>query len=78
MSDSKKEKMTTRRASAEISDIEADVAYFDARISLIGQDPETPYQKAQLKTYQILEKMLLDTLERKKKEYAPELKKKQS
>ena len=77
MAEATKEKMSLKKkAMAEISDIEADVAYFDARISLIGGDPETPYQKAQLKTYQILEKLMKDALELKRKQYAPELSKK--
>jgi hypothetical protein len=59
----------SKQVKAEISDIEADVAYFDARISLIGQDPDTPYQKAQLKTYKILEQMLQESLVKKKREY---------
>lgn len=64
-----------RKAKADISDMEADVAYFDARITMIGNDPETPYQKAQLKTYRILEKLLQDSLERKKKEISGDSKK---
>ena len=59
-----------KKAKAEISDIEADVAYFDARISMLGQDPDTPYQKAQLKTYKILEELLQTSLARKKSEYS--------
>ncbi|OGT91798.1 MAG: hypothetical protein A2286_14200 [Gammaproteobacteria bacterium RIFOXYA12_FULL_61_12] len=57
-----------RKTKVEISDIEADMAYFDARITMIGSDPETPYQKAQLKTYRILEKLLQESLEKKRKE----------
>ncbi|MBU0498500.1 MAG: hypothetical protein KJ558_14205 [Gammaproteobacteria bacterium] len=64
-----------RNAKADISDIEADVAYFDARITMIGNDPETPYQKAQIKTYRILEKLLQDSLEKKRKEFSSDSKK---
>ena len=64
-----------KRISAELSEIEADMAYFDARISLLGDDPETPYQKAQLKTYQIIESQLTERLEKKRKEHAAILKK---
>jgi len=68
MSDTKSKSLDKKRAMrADISDIEADVAYFDARISLIGQDPDTPYQKAQLKTYRILEKLLAEALAKKKR-----------
>lgn len=76
MSDSNNKVSETdrRKAKAEISDIEADVAYFDARISLIGSDPETPYQKAQLKTYRILERLLQESLEKKKKEIIADMK----
>lgn len=76
MSDSNNKASETdrRKAKAEISDIEADVAYFDARISLIGSDPETPYQKAQLKTYRILERLLQESLEKKKKEIIADMK----
>jgi hypothetical protein len=77
MSDSERNLISAKKkASAEISEIEADVAYFDARLSLLGDDPETPYQKAQLKTYQIIESQLTDSLEKKRKEHAPVLKKK--
>ena len=58
-----------KEAKADISDIEADVAYFDARISILGSDPDTPYQKAQLKTYKILEELLQDSLIKKRREY---------
>jgi len=77
MSDSNKSKTLDKRkeVKADISDIEADVAYFDARISMIGEDPDTPYQKAQLKTYQILEKLLQDSLIKKKMELRDKLKK---
>jgi len=72
MSDSSSNKPMdkNKKAKADISDIEADVAYFDARISMLGQDPDTPYQKAQLKTYKILEELLQTSLARKKSEYS--------
>lgn len=41
-----------------LSELEADVAYFDARLTLLGNDPETPYQKAQFKAYKIMERYL--------------------
>jgi len=46
-----------------VSKLEADVAYFDARLSMLGT-PSTQYQKAQLKAYQALEGMLVQSLVR--------------
>lgn len=43
--------------------LEADVAYFSARLELIGH-PETSYQAAQCKVYQALEQALKETLQR--------------
>ncbi|MEO5341762.1 MAG: hypothetical protein H7842_00235 [Gammaproteobacteria bacterium SHHR-1] len=41
-----------------LSELEADLTYCDARISLIGPDPDTPYQRAQLKAFRILQRQL--------------------
>jgi hypothetical protein len=46
--------------------LEADVAYFGARLELVGE-PQTPYQAAQLKVYKALEEALSDNLKRLKK-----------
>jgi hypothetical protein len=46
--------------------LEADVAYFGARLELVG-DPETRYQAAQLKVYRVLEAALDENLKRLKK-----------
>jgi hypothetical protein len=46
--------------------LEADLAYFGARIELVGK-PETYYQLAQLKVYQSLERSLEETLRRLRK-----------
>ncbi|MFN2187241.1 MAG: fumarate hydratase [Candidatus Promineifilaceae bacterium] len=46
--------------------LEADVAYFGARLELIGE-PHTRYQLAQLKVYKALEASLEDNLKRLKK-----------
>jgi len=46
--------------------LEADVAYFGARLELVGQ-PHTRYQAAQLKVYKALEEALGDNLKRLKK-----------
>lgn len=43
--------------------LEADVAYFSARMELVGS-PETHYQAAQLKVYRALAKSLEETLQR--------------
>ncbi|MEJ2692580.1 MAG: fumarate hydratase [Candidatus Thiodiazotropha sp.] len=46
--------------------LEADVAYFGARLELVGE-PHTRYQAAQLKVYKALEEALGDNLKRLKK-----------
>jgi len=49
--------------------LEADVAYFGARLELVGQ-PHTSYQVAQLKVYKALEEALVENLKRLKKKDA--------
>ena len=46
----------------DVSSLEADVAFFEARLSLAGESPDTFYQIAQIKTYQTLGKLIGDTL----------------
>lgn len=46
--------------------LEADLAYFGARLELVG-DPETRYQAAQLKVYKALEAALEENLKRLRK-----------
>ena len=41
--------------------LEADIAYFSARLELVG-DPATYYQLAQIKVYRILSNSLQETL----------------
>jgi len=48
----------------DVSTLEADMAFFEARLSLAADDPDTLYQRAQIKTYQTLGLQLGDTLER--------------
>ncbi len=48
--------------SVSVSALEADVAYFDARLSLLSDEPVTRYQRAQIKTYRTLERLLSDKL----------------
>jgi hypothetical protein len=49
------------RAPAEVSQrlsaMEADVAYFEARLTLVGEDPTSVYQRAQLKVFRTLTKL---------------------
>ncbi|MEW8211235.1 MAG: hypothetical protein AB2767_05240 [Candidatus Thiodiazotropha taylori] len=46
--------------------LEADLAYFGARLELVGE-PETLYQAAQLKVYKALETALCENLKRLRK-----------
>ncbi len=50
-----------------VSELEADVAYFDARLSLLGR-PATCYQKAQEVVYRMLEGILIQSLIKKRGE----------
>jgi hypothetical protein len=47
----------------DVCSLEADMAFFEARLSLAGDTPDTLYQLAQIKTYQTLGILLGDTLE---------------
>ncbi len=53
-------------AKVSISSLEADVAYFDARLAMLGEEIGSHYQYAQLKAYKELEKVLAEILERLK------------
>lgn len=44
--------------------LEADIAYFDARLSLLRDSPASCYQEAQIKAYRELEALLTDRLSR--------------
>lgn len=48
----------------DLNALEADVAYFDARLSLAGEQQDTAYQKAQKKTYETLGKVMSGTLDK--------------
>jgi len=50
------------RLKLDVTSLEADVAYFDARLSFVGSRPETVYQRAQIRTYEALARILGDTL----------------
>ena len=56
----------SRADRADLNALEADVAFFDARLSFAAEEPETAYQKAQKKTYQTLGSVMSDTLEKLK------------
>lgn len=51
----------------DVAELEADVAYFDARLTLIGRCPDTAYRRAQIKTYETLSQSLAATLHALKK-----------
>ena len=42
------------KSRADLYSLEADVAFFEARLSFAGDAPDTAYQRAQIKTYQTL------------------------
>ena len=54
--------------------LEADLAYFGARLELVGE-PETRYQVAQVKVYKALESALCENLKRLRKKEAKKSKK---
>lgn len=47
-----------------VSSLEADVAYFDARLALLNEKKTSYYQLAQLRAYTELERVLSDILSR--------------
>lgn len=50
------------RFKVKISEIEADLAFFDALITFVGQIPETVYQRAEIRVYRTLEDELRQRL----------------
>jgi hypothetical protein len=50
-------------ARIDVCSLEADMAFFEARLSFAGDAPDTAYQRAQIKTYQTLGRLLAETLE---------------
>ena len=48
---------------SDLNALEADKAYFDARLSLAGDRQDTAYQKAQKKTYETLGRLMSGTIE---------------
>lgn len=51
----------------DVVSLEADLAFFEARISFAGEAPDTVYQRAQIKAYRALGDQLGATLESLKK-----------
>ncbi|OOZ35915.1 hypothetical protein [Solemya velesiana gill symbiont] len=47
-----------------VSALEADIAYFDARLALLSDRPRTYYEDAQLRAYQELINILTEHLEK--------------
>lgn len=50
----------------DINALEADIAYFDARVAFIGDTPDTLYQQAMMRVYRLLEEKHTQTLEQLK------------
>ena len=48
----------------DVPSMEADMAFFEARLSLAEHAHDTSYQRAQVKAYQTLEQLIGDTLAR--------------
>ena len=65
MGDAVAEKNNPAEARLSISELEADVAYFDARLALLEEGTvESYHQEAQIKAYRELERVLSGLLER--------------
>ena len=61
MSETKENKNSNLQV--EIGQIEANLAFFDARFALIEHQPDTAYKRAQLKAYEIMQQQLQSRLE---------------
>jgi hypothetical protein len=53
---------TSRKRRLAICSLEADMAFFEARLSFAGASPDTSYQRAQIKTYETLGLLLAGRL----------------
>jgi len=51
--------------------LEADLAFFEARLALASGEPDTAYQRAQIKTYRALGKLLGGRLEEQRRSRTP-------
>jgi hypothetical protein len=56
------------RFKVQISSLEADVAFCNALITFAGQIPETIYQRAEIRVYRTLERVLRQRLEMARQE----------
>jgi len=65
MGDSKHKKGRVDRT--DVAALEADVAYFGARLSLAANQQDTSYQKAQKKAYETLGEVMSGTLDKLRK-----------
>ena len=52
----------SRAQRIDVCSLEADMAFFEARLCLAGEQPDTAYQRAQIKTYETLGILLRDKL----------------
>lgn len=57
-----KRKSSPPRPRVDIASMEADLAFFEARLSLADHAPDTSYQRAQVKTYQTLGRLIGESL----------------
>lgn len=57
----------------EISKTEANIAFFEARFSLVQQHPDSSYKKAQIKAYQAMHEQLSQRLEKLNQQKREEL-----
>ena len=62
MSDSDDKNEDKHWPKATISGLEADIAYFDARLSMLNDHVSTTHQEAQTKAYKALESTLIGML----------------
>jgi hypothetical protein len=62
MSDSDDKKDSKQWPKATVSGLEADIAYFDARLSMLDEQATTTHQDAQSKAYKSLESTLIGML----------------
>ncbi|MEJ1359929.1 MAG: fumarate hydratase [Candidatus Sedimenticola sp. (ex Thyasira tokunagai)] len=58
------EKGKKQLAHVSISSLEADVAYFDARLTLLNGEIGSSYQRAQIQAYRGLKEVLSEMLEK--------------
>jgi hypothetical protein len=62
MSDSGEKKQDKQWPKVSVSGLEADIAYFDARLSMLEENASTTHQEAQTKAYKALESTLIGML----------------